>query len=110
METVNTLETPARSVDWKAVERDYCTGNLSTRAIGSTHGVSHTAVQNRARSEGWKRPDGSPPVEVESDAAAQTSAEDSAEVAKVAVATEVASEEVNKEVTKEVTAQAPVSD
>ncbi len=46
METFS-METTARAVDWKAVETDYRTSNRSTRAIGATHDVSHTAVVQR---------------------------------------------------------------
>lgn len=44
-----------KAVDWLAVERDYQTGLLTNRALGGKHGVSHTAIQERAREEGWSK-------------------------------------------------------
>lgn len=40
-------------VDWNEVQRAFITGE-STRSIGERHGVSHTAVQNRARKHNWQ--------------------------------------------------------
>ncbi len=45
-------------VDWDAVQIAYCTTRASTRVIGAAHGISHTAVSQRARQEGWQRPEG----------------------------------------------------
>lgn len=42
-------------IDWEAIERDYRAGIMSVRAIGKAHGVSHTAIQNKADAEGWVR-------------------------------------------------------
>jgi hypothetical protein len=47
--------TPKGAVDWEAVERDFRAGLLTHRAIGEKHGVSHAAVQKRAKAEGWTR-------------------------------------------------------
>jgi hypothetical protein len=44
-----------KQVDWERVELDYRAGLLSTREIGATHGVSHTAVHKRAKSQFWRR-------------------------------------------------------
>jgi len=41
--------------DWEAIERAYRAGILSTREIGSAHGVSHTAINKRAARDGWDR-------------------------------------------------------
>lgn len=44
-----------RLTDWEAIERDYRAGLLSVREIGTLHGVSHTAINKRAKVEGWTR-------------------------------------------------------
>jgi len=41
--------------DWEAIESAYRAGSLSIRAIAERHGVSHTAINNRAAKEGWQR-------------------------------------------------------
>jgi len=45
----------AATTDWEAVERDYRAGLLSVREIGLAHGVSHTAINKRAKKNGWDR-------------------------------------------------------
>ena len=45
----------ATQTDWEAVERDYRAGLLSVREIGLAHGVSHTAINKRAKKFGWDR-------------------------------------------------------
>lgn len=45
----------ATQTDWEAVERDYRAGLLSVREIGAAHGVSHTAINKRAKKYGWER-------------------------------------------------------
>lgn len=45
----------AATTDWEAVERDYRAGLLSVREIGLAHGVSHTAINKRAKKHGWDR-------------------------------------------------------
>lgn len=45
----------AKPVDWVGVERDYRAGILSNTAIGKKYGISHTAVQKRAKAEKWTR-------------------------------------------------------
>lgn len=48
--------TPARKVvDWISVEREYRAGQLSEREIGAQHGVSHTAIQKRAKKHKWTK-------------------------------------------------------
>jgi len=41
--------------DWEAIEREYRAGQLSVSEIGRQHGVSHTAINKRAKKEGWIR-------------------------------------------------------
>jgi len=43
---------------WDAVQAAYVVGIESVRAIGERFGVSHTAIQKRAKSEGWMRANG----------------------------------------------------
>lgn len=43
------------TIDWEAVERDYRAGILSVREIGAKCGCTHTAINKRAKSEGWAR-------------------------------------------------------
>lgn len=45
----------AKNTDWEAIEREYRAGQLSVVEIGRQHGVSHTAINKRAKKEGWKR-------------------------------------------------------
>lgn len=41
--------------DWERIELDYRAGLLSVREIGTAHGLSHTAINKRAKAEGWER-------------------------------------------------------
>lgn len=45
----------ATPVDWEAVEREYRAGQLSVSEIGRQCGVSHTAINKRAKKDGWVR-------------------------------------------------------
>lgn len=43
--------------DWEAIRREYETdGTTSARKLADKHGVSHTAINQRAKAEGWKKP------------------------------------------------------
>ena len=42
-------------LDWEAIERSYRIGVLSVREIGAAHGVSHTAINKRAKTFKWSR-------------------------------------------------------
>ncbi len=44
-----------KPVDWEAVEREYRAGQLSVVEIGRQYGVSHTAINKRAKKLGWTR-------------------------------------------------------
>jgi len=48
----NTKRTPP---DWERIEADYRAGVLSVREIAEGHGISHTAIQKRAKAKGWSR-------------------------------------------------------
>lgn len=39
--------------DWEAIEREFRAGQLSVREIGKLYGVSHTAIQKRAKAHEW---------------------------------------------------------
>lgn len=41
--------------DWERIEVDYRAGVLSLREIAAAHGVSHVAIQKRAKKVGWTR-------------------------------------------------------
>jgi hypothetical protein len=41
--------------DWERIEADYRAGLLSVREIASANGVSHVAIQKRAKRDGWTR-------------------------------------------------------
>jgi hypothetical protein len=72
--------------DWEAIERAYRAGVLSVREIASSCGVSHTAIQKRAKANGWER-----------DLKAKIKAKADSLVAKREVATQVASKSVETE-------------
>ena len=72
--------------DWEAIERAYRAGLLSVREIAGACGVSHTAIQKRAKANGWER-----------DLKAKIKAKADSLVAKREVATQVASKSVETE-------------
>jgi hypothetical protein len=46
----------ARSnADWEKIEAEYRAGVLTVRSIATEHGISHTAIQKRAKRDGWTR-------------------------------------------------------
>lgn len=47
--------TNRKPIDWEAVEREFRAGQLSVVEIGRQHGISHTAVNKRAKRDGWTR-------------------------------------------------------
>lgn len=48
-------ESGQRRIDWETIEGEYRAGILSIRAIASRHGITHKAIQNRIKREGWQR-------------------------------------------------------
>ncbi|WP_277964601.1 hypothetical protein [Pseudomonas sp. RIT-To-2] len=67
--------------DWERIEHLYRAGLLSVREIAASCGVSHTAIQKKAKAGSWER-----------DLAAKIAAKADALVAKSEVATQVATE------------------
>lgn len=51
------VDATSPSTDWAAIEHVYCTTKQSARDIGRDHGISHTAINKRAKAAGWKRPE-----------------------------------------------------
>ena len=52
----NPSATPlVRVVDWERIEIQYRAGSMSTREIASEHGISHTAINKRAKADAWSR-------------------------------------------------------
>lgn len=44
-----------RVTDWERIEADYRAGLMSVREIAAAQGVSHTAINKRARVHGWEK-------------------------------------------------------
>jgi hypothetical protein len=72
-----------KPTDWERIEADFRAGLLSVREIAAANGVSHTAIQKRAKADNWSR-----------DLGAKIKARADALVAKREVATQVAAERV----------------
>lgn len=49
------MTTEKKAPDWERIEKDYRAGILSVREIAGYAGVSHTAIQKRAKTYGWER-------------------------------------------------------
>ncbi|WP_404463074.1 hypothetical protein LG331_09860 [Vreelandella aquamarina] len=75
-----------KSPDWERIEYDYRAGVLSIREIASQHGITHGAVNKRAKKEGWER-----------DLKAKIKAKAEALVSKRAVSTEVSTKRADTE-------------
>ena len=87
-------EKPA--VDWEGIERDYRAGLLTLRQIGEQHGVTHGAINKRAKRDGWDR-----------DLSAKIKAKAESLVSKQAVSKEVSKErKVSEQAIIEANAQA----
>lgn len=72
--------------DWEAIERAFRAGVLSVREIAAAHEVSHTAINKRAKRDGWDR-----------DLKAKIKAKADALVSKREVSTEVSSKQAETE-------------
>lgn len=44
-----------REIDWGQIQNHYRAGLLSVREIAASQGISHTAIQNRAKTYKWER-------------------------------------------------------
>lgn len=44
-----------RSTDWEAIEADYRAGVKTLREIAGEHGITHGAINKRAKRDGWTR-------------------------------------------------------
>jgi hypothetical protein len=82
------------TVDWERIEVDHRIGAKSLREIAAEHGISHVAIQKRAKKLGWTR-----------DLSAKVKARADALVTKAAVTTQVNNEaKVTEQVAVEVEA------
>ena len=46
---------PAKDIDWARIEVDYSAGMKTLREIASEHGITHAAIQKRAKRDNWVR-------------------------------------------------------
>jgi hypothetical protein len=44
-----------KPIDWHGVEKDFRAGEMSVREIARWYGLSHTAINKKAKAEGWTR-------------------------------------------------------
>lgn len=44
-----------KHIDWEAIEVEYRAGQMSVIEIARQHGISHTAINKRAKANGWVR-------------------------------------------------------
>jgi hypothetical protein len=49
------MTTKKADIDWEEIQRDYRIGLKTLREIAKDGGVSHVAIQKRAKNEGWPR-------------------------------------------------------
>ena len=82
----NRMTEEKKSIDWERIEYDYRAGILSVREISEARGVSHTAVNKKAKQLGWER-----------DLKAKIKAKADALVSKAEVSKEVSSRRVATE-------------
>lgn len=72
---------PKQAPNWAEIERDYRAGIKTLRAIADEHGITHGAINKRAKRDGWER-----------DLSAKIQAQAEALVSRSAVSTEVSNE------------------
>lgn len=72
---------PRSAPDWERIELDYRAGIKTLRQIGEEHGITHGAINKRAKRDGWER-DLSQKIQAKADAL----------VSKAAVSSEVSKE------------------
>lgn len=75
-----------KQVDWERIEQLYRAGLLSVREIAAAHGITHGAINKRAKRDGWVR-----------DLKAKIKAKADALVSKSTVSTEVSTEQLATE-------------
>lgn len=88
--------TEKTSPDWERIEQQYRAGVLSVREIAVAGGVSHTAINKRAKANGWDR-NLKAKIQAKADALV-SKAEVSTEVSKETLATERVIVEANAQV------------
>lgn len=49
------MTTTNKQIDWERVEADYRAGILSVREIAASQGITHGAINKRAKRDGWER-------------------------------------------------------
>jgi hypothetical protein len=82
--------------DWERIEADYRAGLLSVREIAASQGITHGAINKRAKRDGWER-DLSAKIKAKADALV-SKREVSAQVSTERAATDKAIVEANAEV------------
>lgn len=88
--------TEKTSPDWERIEQQFRAGVLSVREIAAAGGVSHTAINKRAKANGWDR-NLKAKIQAKADALV-SKAEVSTEVSKETLATERGIVEANAQV------------
>lgn len=53
--STDTPPAPKPETDWETIEREYRAGQLSVHQIARQQGISHTAINKRAKRDGWTR-------------------------------------------------------
>jgi hypothetical protein len=87
--------TKASKTDWERIQIEFRAGTKSVREIATKHGISHTAINKRAREEQWPR-----------DLAAAIKAKADAKVSKATVSSEVSTQtKITEALTIEVEAE-----
>jgi hypothetical protein len=52
-----------KPIDWAGIESDYRDGRMSVRDIAKWYGISHTAINKKAKADGWQRKQQPPHVD-----------------------------------------------